>query len=607
MPEPPSVYAVTAIALTFVAILLFTRDKLPLESSSFVILILILVWFEFFPIELAGARLRADDVVAGFGNEALITIAALMILARGLERTGALQPLSHVLARLWSVRPNAALLATILTAAIVSMFLNNTPVVALILPLLIAVSMRSGLVPSRILMPVGFATIIGGSATTIGTSTNLLITSIAADLGMREMQMFDFALPVFIVGGFALLYLWLVAPKLVPDRRPPMTDVEPRIFESRLRINEGSFADGTMLSEVLAQTNGQMKVSKLLRGDLTLMKLPSALIRAGDLLHVSDSPESLKEYERLLGATLLPNAPGQEDVAGRSLQSSDNLAEIVVTRGSELDNNTLDATRQLSIYDLIPLALHRPGRPSHQSTEDLGSVRLGAGDVILVQGSTKALDRLHRSGKLLVLDGRLHLPRAGKAAVATAIMAGVVTLAAFELLPISLAALSGLLLMIVTRCMTWRDALDALDRRIIMVIVASLALGLALMATGAAAWIASLYVALTEGLPVAVVLSGFILIMALMTEVVTNNAVGVVGTPIAIGIAGQLGAPVEPFVLGLLFAANMSYLMPIGYQTNLLVMSAGGYRFSDFLRVGLPLQLIMWLGLSLVLPTLYGL
>lgn len=607
MLEPPSGEAITAIALTFAAILLFTREKVPLESSSFLILILILVWFEFFPIEFAGARLRADDVVAGFGNEALITIVTLMILARGLERTGALEPLGHVLARLWSVRPNAALMATLLTAAVVSMFLNNTPVVALILPLLIAVSMRSGLVPSRILMPVGFATIIGGSATTIGTSTNLLITSIAADLGMREMEMFDFALPVFIVGGIALLYLWLIAPKLVPDRRPPMTDVEPRIFESRLRINEDSFADGKTLRDVLAHTSGQMKVSRILRGELALMKLPSTQIRAGDLLHVRDSPERLKEHERLLGATLLPNAPGQEGVEGRSLQSSDHLAEIVVTRGSELDNNTLDATRQLSIYDLIPLALHRPGRPSRRATEDLGSVSLGAGDVILVQGSMEALDHLHRSGKLLVLDGRLHLPRTGKATVATAIMTAVVALAAFDLLPISLSALCGLLLMVVTRCMTWRDALDALDRRIVMVIVASLALGLALMATGAAAWLASLYVALTDGLPVAVVLSGFILIMALMTEVVTNNAVGVLGTPIAIDIARQLGAPIEPFVLGLLFAANMSYMMPIGYQTNLLVMSAGGYRFSDFLRVGLPLQLIMWLGFSLVLPPLYDL
>ncbi len=606
VPDLPSPHALVAIILTFAAVLLFTREKLALESSSLAVLLFVLAWFEFFPVEFGGARLRAADVVAGFGNEALITISALLVLAKGLERTGALLPVGHVLARLWKIRPKAALLATMLTTAGISMFLNNTPVVALMLPLLVAVCIQSGIPPSGVLMPIGFATIVGGSATTIGTATNLLVLSVASDLGMPEMQMFDFAKPVFIVGGVAILYLWLVAPRLLPDRRPPMTDISPRIFDSRLRVEEGSYADGKPLSDLLAHTGGQMKVSKIARGDLTLMKLPFASIKAGDLLHVSDTPEKLKEYERLLGATLLPGRSDAGD-ANTRLRSTEQLAEIVVTRGSVLENNTLDGTRHLATYGLLPLAVHQPGRPARQAPEDLGSVTLSTGDVILVQGEQRSLERLHRSGRLLVLDGRLHVPRTGKASIAAAIMVGVVALAAFGTLRISLTALVGVLLMIVTHCMTWRDVVNALDFRIIMVVVASLALGLALMATGAAGYIASAYVALAGDLPVAVILSGFILIMAMLTEVVTNNAVGVLGTPIAMSIARELGAPVEPFVLGLLFAANMSYMLPIGYQTNLMVMSAGGYRVSDFLRVGVPLQLIMWIGLSLVLPVMYGL
>ncbi len=607
MTAPPSPHAIVAIVLAFAAIFLFTREKLKLESSSFMVLLFVLVWFELFTIEHNGARLRAGDVIAGFGNEALITISALMILAKGLETTGALQPIGHVLAGLWKVRPRLAFLATLLTVAGLSMFLNNTPVVALILPLLIAVSLQSGVSPSGILMPVGFATIIGGSATTIGTSTNLLVTSIAADLGMPEMQMFDFALPIFIVGGIAILYLWLIAPGLLPDRRPPLTDVEPRIFDSRLKINEGTFADGKTLGDVLMQTNGAMKVASIVRGNLALMKLPFVGIKAGDTLHVSDSPENLKRYELLLGATLLASESERHAGGDEPLKSDEQLAEVVVTRGSILDINTLDATRQLTNYGLVPLALHRPGRTSRKTTEDLGNVILGAGDVILVQGTSRALERLQRSAKLLVLDGRIHLPRTGKAAIAIGIMFGVVAFAAFGVFRISLTALTGLLLMVLAGCMTWRDAFDALDRRIIMVIVASLSLGLALTATGAAEYIAAVFVSLTEGQSVVVILSGFILIMALLTEVVTNNAVGVLGTPIAISVAHQLGAPVEPFVLAVLYGANMSYLTPVGYQTNLLVMSAGGYHFSDFLRVGLPLQLIMWLGISIVLPIVYGL
>ena len=606
MIELPGLHALVAILLAMAAMFLFTRRSLTLESSSFCILLFILVWFELSDLQHEGAQLGAGDVVAGFGSEVLITISALMILARGLEATGALQPIGHVLARLWKLQPKLAFLATMVTAAGLSMFLNNTPVVALVLPLLVAVSMQAGKSPSGILMPIGFATIVGGSATTIGTSTNLLVVSVAADLGMQELQMFDFALPVFIVGGVALLYLWLLAPGLLPDRRPPMTDTEPRVFASRLRIEAGGFADGKPLIEILARTGGRMRITRIARGELALVKLPSTCIRAGDQLHVSDAPESLKSYERLLGATLtaadaVNGAGTAEDAPG-----AEQLAEIVVTRGSILENSTLEATQQLATFGIIPLALHRPGRTSRE-TPDIDQAVLGTGDVVLVQGSARALERLQRSGKLLVLDGRVHLPATGKAATAMTIMVSVVAAAALGLLPISLAALAGLLLMILSGCMGWREAIGALDRRIILVIVASLALGLALIATGAAAWIAAVFVQVTDGLPVPVILSGFILIMALLTEVVTNNAIGVLGTPIAMGIAEQLGVPAEPFVLGLLYAANMSYLTPVGYQTNLLVLSAGGYRFSDFVRAGLPLQLIMWLGMSLVLPAMYDL
>jgi len=605
LPAPPSLHAIAAIVLALFAVFLFTREKLRLETTSLWILIVVLVWFELFTVEYEGARVRASDFLAGFGNEALIAVSLLMILTKSLERTGALQPISHVLAQLWKVRPKLAFLATLLTGAGLSMFLNNTPVVAAMMPLLVAVSLNAGVSPSGILMPVGFATIIGGMATTIGTSTNLLVVGIAADLGMPELKMFDFALPVFIVGGFSILFLWLVAPRLLPDRRPPLTDIEPRIFDSRLEIQPGSFADGKTLREILTQCK-TMKVSKIERGDLALTKLPLVVVKAGDSLHVSDSPENLKEYERLLGATLL-GAAKQHVSKDSPFESDEHVAEVVVTSGSVLERNSLDGTRLLSTYGLVPIALHRPGIPQGKTTEALGSVTLEAGDVILVQGAPRAIERLHRSGNLLVLDGRIHLPRTTKASLSMVIMVGVVAVAATGLMRISVAASLGLALMILTNCLTWRDAISALDRRIVMVIVASLALGLAMMSTGATMYIAALYVAATDGMSVALILSGFILIMALLTEIITNNAIAVIGTPIAISIAAQLGVPPEPFVIGLLYGANMSYMIPVGYQTNLLVMSAGGYRFSDFSRVGLPLQMIMWLGLSVALVVMYDL
>jgi di/tricarboxylate transporter len=598
-------HAVFAIALTLIALYFFMREERQLESTSLIVLLTILVWFELFEIHFRGERVRAEDFISGFGNESLIAICALMILTKGLERTGALQPIGHALARLWGVQPQLAFLLTLLTAATLSMFLNNTPVVAAILPLLVAVSLQARVSPSGILMPVGFATIIGGMSTTIGTSTNLLVTSIAADLGMRPLRMFDFAVPVFIVGSLALLYLWLLAPRLLPERSPPMSDVAPRVFTAQLRIEDGGYAADKSLAEALAQVHGRMKVTQIARGPLNLVRMPSVMLRADDRLLVNDTPERLKEYERLLGATLLADDTGQHVDPSHPLKSDQHLAEIVVTHDSALCQGSLEPARLLSAFDIAALALHRPSKRGGRM--DLAEILLQPGDILLVQGTPDSLERLKRTGKALVLDGRVDLPRTSRASIGLGIMIGVVTTAALGWMPISMASLCGLGLMLATRCLTWKDALGALDRKIILVIVASLALGLSLTVAGATEHIATLYVALTGQLPVAIVLAGFILIFALLTEIVTNNAIAVLGTPIAMSVAQQLGVPAEPFVLGVLYGANMSYMTPVGYQTNLLVMSAGGYRFSDFFRAGLPLQLIMWIGLSIALPVVYGL
>jgi di/tricarboxylate transporter len=484
------------------------------------------------------------------------------------------------------------------------MFLNNTPIVAAIM---LCWFRSPSATASSVLMPVGFATIIGGMSTTIGTSTNLLVVSIAHDMGMRELQMFDFALPVFIVGGVAILYLWLVAPRLLPVRQPPLTDVSPRHFDSRLRINAGSRADGISLADLLALAKGKLRIRRIMRGDLSLARLPSLTITAGDYLHISDSLENMKVCEHLLGATLVMSDTDQPVDADHRLASKQRVAEVVVMHGSRLDQGTLESSKILTFYGLQPIALHRPGRSHADDPGALAEITLRAGDVILLQGSSSGIERLKRHGQVLVLDGNIDLPRPGKASMALLIMAGVIVFAGLGLVRISLAAVAGIMLMVATGCLTWNDVRGAIDRRFILVIVTSLGLGLALMTTGAAEYIAHLYVALTDGLPVAVILSGLILIMALLTEVVTNNAIAVLGTPIAISIAAALGVPAEPFVLAVLYGANMSYLTPIGYQTNLLVMSAGGYHFSDFLRAGIPLQIIMWLGISIVLPIVYGL
>jgi di/tricarboxylate transporter len=577
-----------------VALFLFTRDRIPLESSSLAILIVLVAGFALFPYEQDGiTKLAPVDFFAGFGNEALVAICALMMVGKALETTGALQPLANIVGRAWSTSPALALLTTLVAGAVLSAFMNNTPIVVLLMPILVGASLRSKFPVSGVMLP-----------------TNLLVVGIAQDLyPEHQFSMFEWVLPVAIVGGVAILFLWLVAPRLLPDRAPPMADTSPRIFSSQLHVKEGGFSDGKTLSEVLAKADG-LRIEKIQRSEsLFLAKLPSVVLQPGDRLFVRDSPENLKHYEQLLGATLFNISdvehPVDEDTPLRA--EGQQLAEVVVTRGSPLHLRSLAAARFSSSYGLVPLALHRARAPSSQVTGDLTMVRLRAGDVLLVQGSGEAISNLKDSGSMLVLDGTTDLPHTHNAKRALAIMGFVVLAAALGILPISVSAMVGLGLMIVTGCLGWRDAGAALSIPVVMIIVTALALGKALVGTGMADYLAFSFVDASAGLPTAMVLSAFMLLMTLLTNVVSNNAAAAIGTPIAVSIASQLGVSPEPFILAVLFGANMSFATPYGYQTNLLILSAGGYKFSDFLRVGIPLTIIMWVGFSLILPTLYDL
>jgi len=606
----PDAHGVSVLLLTVIALYLFTRDRLPLETSSLIILIILVAGFQIFPYERNGVSLGPVDFFAGFGNEALITICALMVVGKALETTGALQPLATFVGRAWSTRPLLALLVTLVAAAVLSAFMNNTPIVILLMPILVSMSLRIKFPVSGVMLPMGLATIIGGMSTTIGTSTNLLVVGISRDLALPTINMFDFVLPAIIVGSVGLVFLLFVAPKLLPDRVPPMADITPRVFSGHLFVSEGSFADGKTLSEVLAKTNGQMRVDRIQRSEsLFLAKLPSVKFQPGDRIFVKDSPENLKHFESLLGATLYnisdSEHPVDEDTPLKA--EGQQLAEVVVTRGSPLHFRSLAAARFSSSYGLLPLAIHRARAPSSQVTGDLNSIRLRAGDVLLVQGTREAIDTLKSSGNMLVLDGTTDLPHTHRANRALAVMGLVVFAAATGLIPISVSALIGVGLMLALGCLTWRDAADSLSAQVIMIIVTSLALGRAIMGTGMADYLASGFVSISSNLPGPVILSSFILIMTVLTNVVSNNAAAVIGTPIAVAIAQQLGVDPMPFVLAVLFGANMSFATPFGYQTNLLILSAGGYKFSDFLRVGIPLTIIMWIGFSIVLPLIYDL
>ncbi|MEE4174252.1 MAG: SLC13 family permease [Xanthomonadales bacterium] len=603
----PNAHALAVMILIVVALVLFSRESIPLETTSLVVLVLLTVGFTLFPFEADGQRIVASDFFLGFGNRALVAVCALMIVGHGLVSTGALEPVGRFLARIWKWGPVVCLLLTLLITATLSAFINNTPIVVMMLPILVGVAIRTGSSPAATLIPMGFASILGGMATTIGTSTNLLVVNVAADLGMDRFNMFDFVGPVLIGGSLAILYLWLIVPRLLPHRELPINRGVSRVYTAQIRLNDNSPVIGGTLSEAITRSGEKMKVETIERGQGAFINpLPDVKLRAGDRITTSDSQDNLREYARLLGGTLFSG--DQEVDADHPLRAGGALiAELAVTPASRLKGIAIGDAQLLTRYGVRLLAFNRFDELGDRETSGIEDVVLRSGDVLLVQATPDRLDDLKGSSDFLVLDGSVKLPHTSKAPIALATIIGVVALAAARVMPIEISALLGCFVLLVTGCLTWKSAMGALSTQVIFIIVSSLAMGAALLKTGGADYLANLFVSITFGAPASVVLMALMLMMGILTNVVSNNAAAVIGTPIAIGIAQRLGLPLEPFVLAVLFGANLSFVTPMAYQTNLLIMNAAGYKFGDFVKVGLPLAFMLWLALSGVLIWAYGL
>ncbi|MEM9304233.1 MAG: SLC13 family permease [Pseudomonadota bacterium] len=600
-PEP---HAIAVLLLTGLALFLFTRERIPLETSSLCILVLLTVGFTLFPYP----GLAVPEFYYGFGHKALVAVCALMIIGRALVRTGALEPVGRYLARLWKRGPLLSLLATLFVTAFLSAFINNTPIVVLMLPILIGVAVKTNASPAGTLLPMGLASLVGGMCTTIGTSTNLLVVSVAEDLGVAPFAMFDFILPAMLAGIVAILYLWLIAPRLLPERQPPLTDTSSRVFTAQIVLDDNSIVVGESLAEAIERTEGQLRVEKIQRGQgVFITPLPDVSLRPGDRLTTSDTPDRLREYSKLTGGVLYSGDSPVDEEHPLST-TGQKLAEVAVTAGSSLVGTRVVEARLQSRYGMRFLALHRGQGPMiTRRGRGLDSAVLQHGDVLLVQSTAGDLVRAKSTGDFLILDGSVELPHTKKAPLALLTLIAVVGMAATGVLPIEISAVAGVMLLILTGCLDWKEATQALSAQVILIVVSSLALGLALSSTGGADFVAQLFLKATFGTSPTVVLAGLMLLMGLMTNVVSNNAAAVIGTPIAIQIATRLGLPAEPFVLAVLFGANLSFATPMAYQTNLLVMNAGGYKFNDFVKVGVPLMILMWLALSGLLVFAYAL
>ncbi|WP_374405544.1 SLC13 family permease [Pelagerythrobacter sp.] len=586
------------MVVTIAMFVAFARGRMSTEIISLLTIAVIAVGLYFFPLEGTGPTDGLQLAFSGFGHYALITICALMIMGRGLVVTGALEPAARFLERVFKLNVQLGLLVSLLMALLLSMGINDTPVVVLLLPIFVSLAARGAMPASKTLIPLNAAVLIGGMATTIGTSTNILVVSIARDLGMPQMSVFHYTPIVLVAALVALPYLWLVMPRLLRDNTATETHAARR-FHTRLRVGDESALNGQVLAAILPR----------LPGDLEFHDAPQGPIQLQQRLSVSGTHEALEEAMRTLKGEVAP-AWVLDRIKRSSTSSGEDIAvvEMTVTADSRLISRTLPTSGVADLYGVAVLGIHRPERLVGEKDRysEGGDLRIAEGDVLLVMGIPKDLNDFARADSLLTLEGMRELPRRSKAVLAGGIMLGSVGLASIGLLPIAVSALAGAILMFVTGCVKFDRVGRALSAQVIVLVAASIAIGRIILESGAAGWLGEVLAAGLQFLPPAGVLAAIMLFVTLLTNFASNATAATVGTPIAFAVAQQLGLPPEPLILAVLFGCNLCYATPIAYQTNMLIMAEGGYEFKDYIRTGLPLVILMVTTLSFLLVTTYG-
>ena len=599
MIETPSYHAIAAMVVTVGMFVGFVRGRMSVEIVSLLTIAVIAVGLYFFPLE--GTQPTDGLVLAfsGFGHYALITICALMIMGRGLVVTGALEPAARLLEGVFKYNLQMGLLVSLLIAFGLSMVVNNTPVLVLLIPIFVALAARGALPASKTLIPLNAASLLGGLATTIGTSTNILVVSIAVDLGMPRMGVFHYTPIVLAAGLVALPYLWLVMPRLLKDNRVEQEHGE-RQFRARLRVSANSQLTGHSLEEIVPR----------LPGGIMFHDAPSGQLQPNQRFDVSGTHDDLEEAMRLLQGEVAPDWV-LDRIKRRASETQRDIVvvEMAITADSRLLSRTLPTSGIGDLYGVAVLGIHRPTQLIGQQTRysEGGDLRFAEGDVLLVMGLSDDLHQFARADSLLMLEGAREVPRRSKALLAATIMGVSVGLASIGIFPIAIAALGGAILMFVTGCVKFDRVGRALSAQVIVLIAASIALGRIIDESGAADWLGLVLSSGLQYLAPAAVLAAIMLFVTVLTNFASNATAATVGTPIAFSIASQLELPAEPLVLAVLFGCNLCYATPIAYQTNMLIMAEGSYEFSDYIRTGVPLVLLMVTTLSILLVLSYGL
>ena len=549
--------------------------------------------------------LNPKEVMSVFGNSAPITIACLFIISGALSKTGCIDRLGEWLGQMAGRSERRLLAALILVGLLISPFINNTPLVMVMIPAVIAIAGRHGIAPSRLLIPLSYATILGGLITMVGTSTNILVDGVARAQGLAPFTMFEISLPAIMIAAVCGGFMFLFAQRLLPVRETltqQFTGSGDRMFMTELFVPEDSRLLGKTLQEARLTGVG-IEVLNLVRDNQDIAE-PAADLRlqAGDRLVVHSRSSAMMD----LRSTDFVGLRASDNHDLETLRRNDVImVEAIVGQTSRYVQRPIRDLDLLARYGIHLVAVHRRDASFSQIGNDF---QLQIGDVLLVEGVPSQIKRFCDNGDLFAItEGKQIANRQRKAPIALAAITGVMLLAGLEVMPIEGLALIGAALVVATGCIRADEAYKSIEWPILILIFGMLAISIAMSKSGLAAAAAAQLVQFGDGMSPWLMLSLVILITSLATEFISNNAVAVLFTPVVIGVAQQLGVDPRPFVVGVMFAASCSFATPIGYQTNTLVYSAGNYRFSDFARMGIPMNILTWLLASALIPLFWPL
>jgi di/tricarboxylate transporter len=584
---------ILVLAITVVAAVLFVTEKLRVDLAAMSVLVLLLVF----------QIVKPDLALYGFANTATATVASMFVISAGLWRTGLVEWLARHLDRISGKGERRLIVVLCLTVALLSAFIVNTATVAILIPVAIILAKTRRIAPSRVLIPLSFASQFGGVCTLVGTSTNILVNSMAVENGLERFHIFEFAPLGIILMLIGVLYLTVFSRILIPKRK----GVDEQIDKYRLadylaemRVKSGSSLIDKQWSDIKNKDLKDIDLIKIIRGDEATWRASATKIREDDYLLLHGNADELIKIKDKYGLETRADVV----INDQKLQSDKiELIEALVPPRSRLIGRTIRSADYIRRYGCVVLAIQRRGKILRDRLVDIS---FDDNDTLLLQCDKESIGRIMRSTDLIVTNEltELHL-RKDRAITALAILISVILLAAFNIVPILIAALIGAVAMVLGRCITIEEAYKAIDWKVIFLLGGILPLGLAMQQTGTATWLVSTVMKpLVEMGPI-VVLAFLYLITAVLTEVMSNNASAILLVPIALSIAEIMGVSSRPFLIAITFAASTSFATPIGYQTNTMIYAPGGYKFSDYARIGVPLNILFWIVTVLLAPVIW--